>query len=74
MTNVPDATVEVDNPAEVLRNEDGVFEVTSPYGHVFQVMCRRGWKMSIRGISEPKHAEVPGRMLWRIRRLNCAAA
>jgi hypothetical protein len=29
MIDAPDGTVEVENPAEVLRDEDGVFEVTS---------------------------------------------
>ncbi len=48
MIDPPDGTVEVENPAEVLRDEDGVFEVTSPYGYVFQVMCRRRSKMSVR--------------------------
>jgi hypothetical protein len=33
MIDAPHGTVEVENPAEVLREEDGVFEVTSPYGH-----------------------------------------
>src|SRR5437016_12016536 len=32
-----DDTMEVTNPAEFLRNERGVFEVISPYGHVFSV-------------------------------------
>jgi hypothetical protein len=37
MIEMDNGTVEVLNPAEILRNQDGVFEVTSPYGHVFQV-------------------------------------
>jgi hypothetical protein len=74
MIDAPDDTVEVENPAEVLRDEDGVFEVTSPYGHVFQVTCRRGARMKVREISEPKRAKVPDRMVWRIRRLNRDAA
>jgi hypothetical protein len=73
MIDAPGGTVEVENPAEVLRDEDGVFEVTSPYGHVFQVTCRRGASMSVREI-KPKRAKVPDRMLWRIRRLNPEAA
>jgi hypothetical protein len=56
MIDAHDGTVEVENPAEVLREEDGVFEVTSPYGHVFQVICRRGARMSVCEISEPKRA------------------
>ena len=51
--------MEVENPAEVLRDEDGVlFEVTSPYGHLFQVTCRPGATMEVREISEPKRANV----------------
>jgi hypothetical protein len=29
-----DATIEVENPTEALRDEDSLFEVTSSYGHV----------------------------------------
>jgi hypothetical protein len=74
MIDPPDGTVEVENPAEVLRSEDGVFDVTSPYGYVFQVTCRRGSKLSLRQISEPKCAGEPGRMIWRIRRFKRAVA
>src|SRR5712692_3414541 len=74
MIDPPDGTVEVENPSEALRSEDGVFDVTSPYGYVFQVKCRRGSKMSVRPISEPKYAGESGRMTWRIRRLNRAVA
>jgi hypothetical protein len=42
MIDAPHGTVEVESPAEVLRDENGVFEVTSPYGYVFQATCRRG--------------------------------
>ena len=54
MIETVNGTVEVVNPAEILRSQDGIFEVTSPYGHVFQVTCRRGAKMSVREISEPQ--------------------
>ena len=74
MTNAPDAAVEVENPAEILRSEDGVCEVTFPYGYVFQVKCRRGSKLSVRQISESKCAGELSRMTWRIRRLNRAVA
>ena len=73
MIDTPDGTVQVENPAEVLRDADGVFEVTSPYGHVFRVTCRRGARMDICEISEPKRAAMPDGMTWRIRRLNSAA-
>lgn len=74
MIDPPDGTGEVENLAEVLPNEDGVFDVTSPYGYVFQVKCRRGSKLSDRQISEPNCARESGRMTWRIRRLNRAVA
>jgi hypothetical protein len=31
MIDPPDSAVEVENPAEGLRDEDGVFEVASPF-------------------------------------------
>lgn len=65
-------TWEVENPAEFLRNQNGEYEVISPYGHIFEVVCRRGSQMSVREVSEPQWpVSVPGAM-WRIRRL-CAA-
>ena len=67
-------TVEVLNPAEILRNQDGIFEVTSPYGHVFQVTCRRGTKMSVREISEPQRALSAESLTWRIKRVARAIA
>jgi hypothetical protein len=72
MINVPDGSIEVDNPAEILRTERGIFEVTSPYGHVFRVTCRRGRKMDVHDISEPPQVDIPAGMLWRIRRLTQA--
>ena len=67
-------TVEVLNPAEILRNQDGIFEVISPYGHVFQVTCRRGAKMSVREISEPLRAQNAESTTWRIKRVPRAVA
>lgn len=67
-------TVEVLNPAEILRNQDGIFEVTSPYGHVFQVTCRRGAKMSVRELSEPQRSLSAENMTWRIKRVARAVA
>lgn len=63
------ADVEVKSPVEALRDEDGIFEVSSPYGHVFQVTCRRGDRMDVRELAVPKHT-VPIRVLWRIRRIH----
>lgn len=74
MIETVNGTVEVLNPAEILRNEDGIFEVTSPYGHVFQVTCRRGAKMNVREISEPQRAQGAESMAWRIRRVARAVA
>jgi len=74
MINPVNGVIEVDNPAEVLRNQDGVFEVTSPYGHVFQVVCRRGIRMSVREISEPQRVQPAETSIWRIRRIARAVA
>jgi hypothetical protein len=71
-----DNILEVENPAEVLRNETGIFEVTSPYGHTFQVTCTPGTRMSVREIGVPKRAEItpgPGAS-WKIRRVKQAVA
>jgi hypothetical protein len=65
----------VENPAEILRNEDGTFEVTSPYGHVFQVVCRRGSQMNVREISQPDSTELsPTRFVWHIKKLERISA
>lgn len=74
MIETVNGTVEVVNPAEILRNQDGIFEVTSPYGHVFQVTCRRGAKMSVREISEPHSAQTADSTIWRIKRMARAVA
>jgi hypothetical protein len=74
MIDTLDGVVEVVNPAEILRNQDGIFEVVSPYGHVFQVTCRRGSKMSVREISEPQRAQSVENMIWRIKRVPRAVA
>ncbi len=51
---------EVENPAEALRNEDGIFRVISPDGQVFRVTCKKGHSMRIReiGNSESSPCEV----------------
>ena len=74
MIETVSGTVEVVNPAEILRNQDGIFEVTSPYGHVFQVTCRRGAKMSVREISEPQRLQSAESITWRIKRVPRAVA
>jgi hypothetical protein len=67
--NTRTGILEVDNPAEVLRNENGVFEVVSPFGHVFEVTCKRGTKMGIREIDHPEEATWGRGVIWRIRKL-----
>jgi len=74
MIETVNGTVEVLNPAETLRDQDGIFEVTSPYGHVFQVTCRRGAKMSVREISEPQRTPNTESFTWRIKRVSQAVA
>lgn len=74
MIDMVNGTVEVLNPAEILRNEDGVFEVTSPFGHVFRVTCRRGARMSVREISEPQRVSAAESVTWRIKRVARAVA
>jgi hypothetical protein len=74
MIEAVNGTVEVLNPAEILRNQDGIFEVISPYGHVFQVTCRRGAKMSVSEISEPLRAQNVESTTWRIKRVPRAVA
>jgi hypothetical protein len=66
--------METENPAETLRNEDGVFEVTSPYGHIFQVSCRRGSRMNIRALSDPEPGIQQSGTTWKIRRLQTRSA
>ena len=74
MIETVNGIVEVLNPAEILRNQDGIFEVTSPYGHVFQVTCRRGAKMSVREVSEPQRVPAAENVTWRIKRVSRAVA
>jgi hypothetical protein len=74
MIDTVNGTVEVVNPAEILRNQDGIFEVTSPFGHIFQVTCRRGAKMSVREISEPQRIPTAESATWRIKRVARAVA
>jgi len=76
MMPLPEGSLIVENPAEILRNEDGIFEVTSPYGHIFRVTCRRGSQMSVHEITQPNLAEQlsPTRFVWRIKRLQHAAS
>lgn len=65
----------VENPAEILRNEEGIFEVISPYGHVFQVVCRRGSQMNVREITQADASEItPTRFVWRIKRVERMSA
>jgi hypothetical protein len=44
--------ISVENPAEVLFQQDGEFEVTSPRGEVFRVRCQRGIGMAFKRVQE----------------------
>ncbi len=61
--------LEVANPAEALRNQNGKFKVISPNGYIFQVTCGKGTKIRIReiGASEPN---APSQLRgWRIEKI-----
>jgi len=73
MIDVPSLGMEVENPAEILREQEGAFEVTSPYGYIFRVICQRGRKMDIQEIGGGQQPGVP-RISWRIRRIARSAA
>jgi len=59
---------EVRNPAEALVNQEGIFEVVSPSGKVFEVTCRRGHGMTFRQTNalEEQHSSQE---VWLIRQL-----
>jgi hypothetical protein len=67
---IQERTLQAENPAEALRNENGIFKVISPYGHVFRVTCRKGANMRIRevGMAEDRSAAEP--RAWRIERIS----
>jgi len=70
-----DDRLKVENPAEVLRGQDGIFEVVSPYGYTFEVTCRPGSTMQVRELRHLESADLrPERPVWEIRRLRLAAA
>lgn len=62
--------VTVDNPAEVLRNQHGIFEVVSPYGLVFHVTCQPGTAMKMREVAKPPRKIEPVSMAWQIRKVS----
>lgn len=62
-------TLEVENPAEALRNQDGTFKVVSPYGHIFQVTCRRGSNMQIREIGRSETQLLSESRSWKIEKI-----
>jgi hypothetical protein len=60
----------VENPAEALRNQDGTFKAISPYGHIFQVTCRKGSNRRIRQIGDRSETQLlsePRR--WKIEKI-----
>jgi hypothetical protein len=66
-------TVEVTHLAAALVDEEGVFEVTSPQGNIFEVTCSRRCRMSFREICDGKRMRRTNGISWRIRRLDRAA-
>jgi hypothetical protein len=62
-------TVEVENPAEALRNQNGIFRVTSPDGQVFQVTCRTGLNMRIREIGASERTIISEPKRWQIQKV-----
>ena len=67
-------TVAVENPAEALRNQDGIFQVTSPYGQVFEVTCRRGSSMRIREIGDSGKSALSEPKRWQIQKMSQSVA
>ena len=61
--------LEVENPAEALRDQDGTFKVVSLSGLVFQVTCRRGSNMRIRQIVESETQLLLESQRWRIEKI-----
>jgi hypothetical protein len=74
MKNMVSRTREVENPAALLRNATGEFEATSPYGHVFRIVCRLGRRMKIREVGEPPEFITAPGPIWRIRRVSRASS
>jgi len=60
---------EVRNPAEALVNQEGIFEVVSPTGKVFEVTCRRGHGMSFKQIRAMEEKQPSSQENWLIRQL-----
>lgn len=63
------ATIQGNNPAEALRNQDSKFKVTTPNGYIFQVTCRRGRKIRIREIGQLDPATFSGFEEWQIEQI-----
>ena len=68
-----DQTVEVTHLAAALVDEEGVFEVTSPQGNIFEVTCSRKCRMSFREICDGKRIRKTNGITWRVRRLHRSA-
>jgi hypothetical protein len=75
-----DGIVEVNDPSDFLRDQNGSFEVISPYGYIFEVRCRRGSKMEIGPLHElscdetgdAEKTRMRQEKIWRIRQINAA--
>ncbi len=61
----------VANPAEFLKKESGIFDVTSPTGDKFRVVCRPGRRLRI---LNQVHLPVTGKadIVWRIEKIGQA--
>ena len=66
MINLNETLLALD-PAEALRDEVGKFEVTSPSGEKFSVICRTG--QSITNIRLEVKSQNPQVQQWRIRKV-----
>lgn len=59
----------VENPAEFLRNQDGTFDVVSPYGYIFRVTCRRGTRMYVREIGQSEPIASFDHTRWQVEKI-----
>ena len=60
-------TLIVNDPLEALRNEEGVFEATSPTGDHFQVICRPGHKHDVKSLAYVPE-DIRSDFRWAIKR------
>jgi hypothetical protein len=61
-------TLIVHNPLEALRNQEGVFEVTSPTGDHFQVICQPGHQHNVKPLAYVAE-DIRSDFKWAIKKL-----